>query len=77
MKLALACAVALALVACQKKPAPSAAPIEVSSSAGYSVFKGGKLVLWIDDKPGALTSQALPPGDSHGLSPDVKPPQVN
>ena len=51
----LALTLTLALVACAKPaPAPSAAQ-------GWSVFKGGKLVLWMDDKPGMLSSRAAPP----------------
>jgi hypothetical protein len=36
------------------------APAPVQAADGWAVLKDGKLVQWIDDKPGRLSSRALP-----------------
>lgn len=44
----------LVLASCNSVPV-------ATSAKGWNVYKGGKLVEWIDDKPGLLMSLAAPP----------------
>lgn len=51
-------AFAFGATACGK---PTGGPVTTTESKGWSVLKDGKVVEWVDDKPGPMISRAAPP----------------